>query len=319
MFIKHPYTAIFTGPTSVGKTHLVLDMIETQYNKHFDKIIILCQTIRWNKTYIGRSWVIKDENAWLVEPKDKLYDYIKKLSNLEAGNAVLFIVDDIIADENLDKRGQSLLELAISGRHKNHYLWLLTQSYTAIPKSLRRQAKEIFTWYPKERGDMRTIHEENEVLTNDELIAVKEHLKNVKQACLYIRNEYRRGFNLFKQKMSEDRVTKQKDPKRQATGRKGHEKYMTKLKEDILKNVANGGSSSSNSTNGGINTTNDSTTTTSSGSTIINFSYIHGVGAIAVLSLGVCIFIIPKLMTNQTTSQLDKGPEKISKIRRKML
>ena len=193
-----PHTAIFTGPTGVGKTHLVLDMIETQYNRHFDKIIILCPTIRWNKTYIDRSWVIKDENVWLVEHKDKLHDYIEKLSNLEVDNAVLFIVGDIIADENLDKRRQPLLELAISGRHKNHYLWLLTQSYTAIPKTLRRQAKAIFTWYPKERGDMRTIHEENDVLTNDELIVVKEHLKNVKQACLYIRNEYPRGFNLFK-------------------------------------------------------------------------------------------------------------------------
>ena len=122
--------------------------------------------------------------------------------------------------------------------------------------------------------------------------------------------------------MSEDRVTKQRDPKRQATGRKDHEKYMAKLKEDTLKNVgsSNGGSSSSsNSTNGGINTTNDSTTTTSGGSTITNFSYIHEVGAIAVFSLGVCIFIIPKLMRNQTTSQPDKNPEKISKIRRKML
>ena len=169
-------------------------MIETQYYK----IIISCPTIRWNKTYIARSWVIKDENVWLVEPKEKLYDYIKKLSNLEAGNDVLVIVDYIIADENLDKRRQSLLELAISGQHKNHYLWLLTQSYTAIPKSLRRQAKAVFTWYPKERGDMRTIQEENDVLTNKELIVVKEHLKNVKQACLYIRNEYPRGFNLFK-------------------------------------------------------------------------------------------------------------------------
>ena len=96
------------------------------------------------------------------------------------------MISFIIADESLDKRRQSLLELAISGRHKNHCLWLLTQLYTAIPKNLRRQAKAIFTWYPKERGDMRTIHEENDVLTNDELIVVKEHLKNVEQACLYI-------------------------------------------------------------------------------------------------------------------------------------
>ena len=90
---------------------------------------------------------------------------------------------------------------------------------------------------------------------------------------------------------------------------------MAKLKEDILKNVGSS-SSSSNSTNGGINTTNDSTTTTSSGSTITNFSYVHRVGAIFVLSLGVCIFIIPKLMKNP--SQREKDPEKISKIRWKM-
>ena len=196
-FIKHPHTAIFTGPTGVGKTHLVLDMIETQYNKHFDKIIILCPTIRWNKTYIGRSWVIKDENVWLVEPKDKLYDYIEKLSNLEAGNAVLFIVDDIIADKNLDKRRQSLFDLSMSGRHKNHYLWLLTQSYTALPKNLRRQAKAIFTWYLKDYSGMKCIHKENYVLTDDELVVVSEILKQSEHACLYIRTKHPHGFQVL--------------------------------------------------------------------------------------------------------------------------
>ena len=197
-FIKEPHTAIFSGPTGVGKTHLVLNLIEKYYDKHFDKIVVLCPTIRWNKTYLSRSWVRKDPDVWLVEPKDQLYNYIEKLSNLESGNAVLFIVDDIIADESLDKRRQPLLELAISGRHKNHYLWLLTQSYTAIPKNLRRQAKAIFTWYPKERADMKLIHEENDVFSNDELVVVKKVLKHSKHACLYIRNEHPRGFQVIK-------------------------------------------------------------------------------------------------------------------------
>ena len=114
-----------------------------------------------------------------------------------------------------------------------------------------------------------------------------------------------------------DKVTKQRDPKRQAAGCRGHEKYMVTLKEDVLKNVGSSNAGSSSSANGGINTTNDSTTTPSNGSTITTFSYIHEVGAIAVLSLGVCIFIIPKSMRNP--SKPDKDPEKISKIRRKML
>ena len=97
---------------------------------------------------------------------------------------VLFIIDDIIANESLDKKIQSLLKLSISGRHRGHYLWLLTQSYTAIPKNLRRQAKAIFVWYPKERGDLKAIHDENDVLTYDELVVVRGILRRSKHACL---------------------------------------------------------------------------------------------------------------------------------------
>ena len=86
---------------------------------------------------------------------------------------VLFIIDDIIANESLEKRRQSLLELAILGRHRSHYLWLLIKSYTATPKNLRKQAKATFVWYPKERGDLKMKRVENDVLTDDELVIAK--------------------------------------------------------------------------------------------------------------------------------------------------
>ena len=86
------------------------------------------------------------------------------------------------------------IRISYFGRHRGHYLWLLTQSYTAIPKNLRRQAKAIFVWYPKERGDLKMIHDENDVLTDDELVVAKKFLKKSKNACLYIRNEFPRGF-----------------------------------------------------------------------------------------------------------------------------
>ena len=107
---------------------------------------------------------------------------------------VLFIIDDIIANERLDKERQSLLELSISGRHWGHYLWLLTQSYSAIPKNFKRQAKAIFVWYPKERGDLKMIHDENDVLTDDELVVARNFVKKSKHAFPYIRNEFPRGF-----------------------------------------------------------------------------------------------------------------------------
>ena len=86
-----------------------------------------------------------------------LYYCIGKSSQLLACSEELFIIDDIIADEGLDKRKQFLLELTISGRHREHYLWLLTQSYSPIPKNLRKQAMAIFVWYPKERGKRFTM------------------------------------------------------------------------------------------------------------------------------------------------------------------
>ena len=92
-----------------------------------------------------------------------------------AGSKTLFLIDDIIADENLDKRRLSLLELAILGRHSGHSLWLLTQSYTAIPKNIRRQAKMLYFWYSKNLTDLNVIHKENDV------IEAPEELANIKK------------------------------------------------------------------------------------------------------------------------------------------
>ena len=98
------------------------------------------------RTRVSQGWVSNDTHIILDEPGNQLYYLIEKYSKTLAGSATLFLVDDIIADEALDKCCQPLLELAILGRHRNHSLWLLTQSYTAIPKNIRRQAKMLYIW-----------------------------------------------------------------------------------------------------------------------------------------------------------------------------
>ena len=119
-YIKDPHRTIFTGQTGCGKTHLVLDLIEKEYKKHFNYIIIICSTLQVNKTYHVRDWIKNDDKVCLIEPKDNLYQWIGKLSQLLASFEILFIIDDIIANKDLDKRRQSLLELSTSGRHENH-------------------------------------------------------------------------------------------------------------------------------------------------------------------------------------------------------
>ena len=38
------------------------------------------------------------------------------------------------------------------------------------------------------------IHDEKDVLTDDELLVIRDSLRNSKYSCLYIQNEYPRGF-----------------------------------------------------------------------------------------------------------------------------
>ena len=141
MFMKEPHTALFVAPTGVGKTHLALNLLENEYRNHFDFIVIIYPTLAHNEIYKSRGWVWNDPHIILEEPGNQLYYLIKKYSNSLAGSKTLFLIDDMIADETLDIRRQPLLELAISGHHRNHSLWLLTQSYTTVPKNIRRQAK----------------------------------------------------------------------------------------------------------------------------------------------------------------------------------
>ena len=119
-FIKKPHISMFIGQAGCGKTHLVLELIEKEYKKHFDYIVIICPTLRENSTYHAKEWMKDNDKVWLVEPKENLYQWSKKLSGLLRFFEVLFIVDDIIANENLDKRIQPLSELSISSRHRGH-------------------------------------------------------------------------------------------------------------------------------------------------------------------------------------------------------
>ena len=96
MFMKELYTALFVAPTGVGKTHLAPSLLETEYRNHFNFIVIICPTLRYNSTYKSRSWVWNDPDVIPIEPGNQLYYLIQKISNLLTGSTTLFLIDDIL-------------------------------------------------------------------------------------------------------------------------------------------------------------------------------------------------------------------------------
>ena len=101
MFMKEPHTAFFVAPTEVGKAHLALSLLENEYRNHFNFIIIIFLTLRYNSTYKFRGWVWNDPDVILIEPGNQLYYLIEKISNQLAGSKTLFLIDDMITDEAL--------------------------------------------------------------------------------------------------------------------------------------------------------------------------------------------------------------------------
>ena len=63
--------------------------------------------------------------------------------------------------------------------------------------NIRRHAKMLYVWYPKKRRDWDTIHEEDNVIeTREELANIKKQLKQGKNACLVMRTEHPRDYEI---------------------------------------------------------------------------------------------------------------------------
>ena len=99
-----PHTALFVTSAGVGKTHSALDLPKKEYLNHFDFIIIICTTLRYNITYRSQKWFYTDPEVIPIEPGNRLYDWVEKLGNLLDGSKALFLINDIIAIETLDKQ-----------------------------------------------------------------------------------------------------------------------------------------------------------------------------------------------------------------------
>ena len=148
--LKIPHSAMFVGVTACGRTEFLLRLLETIYKDHFKFIIILCPTISDNKTYHSRKWIFDDKNVFIVcGVEGKLNEFIKLFKNTLKGHQTLFIIDDCSAEGEINKKRDALSELAFSGRHRNHSLWVLTQKYNSESKDVREQIKWLVYFLQK--------------------------------------------------------------------------------------------------------------------------------------------------------------------------
>ena len=94
----------------------------------------------------------------------KLNEWIKLFKNTLKGHQTFFIINDCSAEGEINKEQDALSELAFSGRHRNHSLWILTQKYNSLSKDVREQIKWLCLFFTKDRDSFEDCLRENDVI-----------------------------------------------------------------------------------------------------------------------------------------------------------
>ena len=152
-----PFNMLIVGMTGSGKTQFLLDMLETEYNRVFDYIVIVCRTINWNTTYL--NWIHLNDNGFNKIPcsQEMINHVLQAVSTIFRGTNTLIIVDDCASSQAVKKRVSELVRLAFSARHYNLYVIVLTQQLSSVAKPFRENISRPVTFYNPSRKDMKVI------------------------------------------------------------------------------------------------------------------------------------------------------------------
>ena len=102
--------------TACGKTHYLLEMLEKDYNKHFEYIFLICPTYQWNKTY--QNWKYNDDSRFFPIPcdQDEVNGFLRYITNIYCGTNSLVILDDCASSQSIKNRTSEIVKLGFSAR-----------------------------------------------------------------------------------------------------------------------------------------------------------------------------------------------------------
>jgi len=192
LFIFEPHNMLITGITNCGKTHFILDLLETIYKDYFDFIVLFCPTFEFNKTY-NRDIVTKNKKFIVLNSKavkNNLDNCIKIAIDIYKGSNTLFIIDDCANLHDSKIRESELCFLAFSGRHFNITTWVVNQKYNSIVKDYRENIRFLVLFYNKDKMALKNALEENQIIPKDEHEDYINKLKQNKGSKLLLRLQH---------------------------------------------------------------------------------------------------------------------------------
>ena len=100
----------------------------------------------------------------MCDVEGKLNEWIRLFKSALKGHQTLFIINDCSAEGEINKKRDALSELAFSGHHRNHSLWVLMQKYNSVSKDVREQIKWLCLFFTKDKDSFEDCLRENDVI-----------------------------------------------------------------------------------------------------------------------------------------------------------
>ncbi len=139
MLMKYFTNTLFIAPTGVGKTNLIINLLDRPrfYKNKFDKIILFSNTYHNDKIWKACK-SIDEDNVYVDYSDEKLQEIVDEqrqaIEDEEPINT-LIIFDDII--QQINKHSALINKLVMRNRHYYLTIWITTQKYSLVSPTIR--------------------------------------------------------------------------------------------------------------------------------------------------------------------------------------
>lgn len=169
---------IICGPSGVGKTNVVINLLESPNGLRFENVYIYSKSLFQPKYLYLKKMLsdIKDMGFYLFSSNDDVIS----IENVKPNS--VFIFDDVICDKQNNMRAYFCM-----GRHKGVDLFYLTQSYAHVPKHLIRENANLIVLF---RQDDMNLHH----IFNDFSLSSDISFDIFKEMCAKCWTDQKHGF-----------------------------------------------------------------------------------------------------------------------------
>jgi ABC-type ATPase with predicted acetyltransferase domain len=198
IFNKNGQITIISGASGSGKSNMVLSMFneDGEYRKKFNHIYFFCPEVSLSSienhpfrehdevyhelTEEHLENVIEELETIKQEYYDEMKTYMnepKKTKNKKPEMQYsLLIIDDFASDLKTKSVMRALNKMCIKTRHLCCGIIIITQSYSLVPKTIRKQMTNLTMFKPRNFQEFELLRQENLPYTKDDAMKIYKYV-----------------------------------------------------------------------------------------------------------------------------------------------